>query len=226
MNSLRELDQFRAKISKKVQPIKRDQSADRFLVGGFIRGNEQCGFQLLEKYADVISYIYNVPHKPKNRAGSTITIDWTAQDKEDLFQEIMMHFFQLCYEYDVTQGTFAALIIGKLHNRVYNTFFNAVADTKINERALPEGVDFIDEVRSILNTEEDEREITPETANLYAAFNSLTDLQKQVVNLIVIRGWSLKESSEELGMSKQATRQAKERAIKNMREYLEGMEIK
>lgn len=226
MNSLRELDQFRAKISKKVAPIKRDQNEDRFDVGAFIRGNESAGFKLLQRYADVVSYIYNVPHKPKNRAGSTITIDWTASDKEDLFQEIMMHFFQLCYEYDVTKGTFAALIIGKLHNRVYNTFFNAVADTKINEKALPEGVDFVDEVRSILNTEEDEREITAETANLYAAFNSLTDLQKQVINLIVIKGWTLKESADELGMSKQATRQAKERAIKTMRDYLEGMEIK
>ncbi|AGE61035.1 RNA polymerase sigma-70 factor [Bacillus phage Finn] len=225
MNSLRELDQFRAKISQKVAPIKRDQNRDRFLVGQFIRGMEEAGFELLKNYADVVSYIYNVPHKPKNRAGSTITIDWTFQDKEDLFQEILMHFFELCYEYDVTKGTFAALIIGKLHNKVYRSFFNAVADAKINERALPEGADFIDEVRSILNTEEDEREITPEVANLYAAFNSLTDLQKKVVNLVVIRGWTLKESADELGMSKQATRQAKERAIKNMREYLEGMEL-
>ncbi|AGE60807.1 RNA polymerase sigma factor [Bacillus phage Eoghan] len=225
MNSLRELEQFRKRISAKVAPIKRNQDEDMFYWGGYIRGQEWCGFQLLSRYADVVSYIYNVPHKPKHRAASVVTIDWTAQDKEDLYQEILLEFFKLCKEYDPDKGTFAALIIGKLHRRVYNSFFSAVADAKINERALPEGVDFIDEVREILNTDEDEREITPEIANLYSAFNSLTDLQKNVVNLMVLKGWTLKESAEELGMTKQATRQAKQRAIKNMREYLEGMDI-
>lgn len=225
MDNLTELEGFRKTISSKVAPIKRDQANDMFHWGGYIRGQEWCGFQLLRNYADVVSYIYNVPHKPKNRAGSLVTIDWTASDKEDLFQEILLEFFILCKEYDPDKGTFAALIIGKLHNRVYNSFFNTVADTKINERALPEGADFIDEVREILNTEDDERGISQEIANLYSAFNSLTDLQKSVINLIVMRGWTLKETAEELGMTKQATRQAKQRAIKNMREYLEGMDI-
>jgi RNA polymerase sigma factor (sigma-70 family) len=215
---LNKAQKFQQLIAQKQPKVKHNNKEEVALLTAYNAGNEDAGWELLVRYAEIVSYIYRQPHKPQFKKGSKILIDWTPQDREDLFQEILYHFFNLLTEYDPAQGELQGLIKGKLHLRVYDNFFEDVADIKINEFELNEELDIEDKMRDIIQNA-DTRKAPSEYLELYMALNELSSKQREVLEYSIVKGWSTPEIQQEMGTTTNV-RMIKKRAIEKLQKLL------
>ncbi|TWJ39625.1 hypothetical protein CHCC5027_3538 [Bacillus paralicheniformis] len=205
-----------------VAPLKHNQETDLALIEAYKNGNEEAGWELAESYVDVFSVIMNKPTKPPRRtkAMQRLWADPTYQDYEDLFQEILYHFFRLVEEDNTNKTPFSYYIRAKLHQRVFNNFFSEFIETKkveveYDERKHSETVEediFLDEYSE---------KPPAHYLELYNALNHLTTKQRQVVVLKKSKGWSSREVAEELGISQDAVRKQLERGMKKLRKAMD-----
>jgi RNA polymerase sigma factor (sigma-70 family) len=168
----------------------------------------------------LISYIYRNPHKAQFKKGSKVNIDWTPQDKEDLFQEICYHFYNLLDEFDPDISELQGLMKGKLHLRVYDNFFEDVADRKINELAFDEDIDIEQKTKDILYNEEVRKSTPQDHIELYMALNQLSQKQRNVLELSIVKGWNATEIAKELDIKPAGVRKTKERALTRLKEIM------
>lgn len=210
------MERFKREVTQKQAPRKHNEDHDRVRIDYYLGGTEQAGLDLLLDYVDVISYIYKQPHKPQFNKGTKLEIDWTAQDKEDLLQEICFHFFKLIHEYEPKEGKFEALIKGKLHPRVYMSFAAKACDTKVYETELKDDSTFESRSAEILLGGESEL-IPPEYIKLYKAFNKLSSNQRKAVEMSVIYEWSSRQIAEELGCSPSTARTHLQRGLERLK---------
>jgi RNA polymerase sigma factor (sigma-70 family) len=212
---LNKAQKFQAFIAIKQPKAVHKNQEELSLLKAYNAGNEEAGWELFVRYAEIVSYIYRLPHKAQFKKGSKVLIEWTPQDREDLFQEIALHFFTLLTEYDPEQGELQGLIKGKLHLRVYDNFFEDVADIKINEFELNEDLDIEDKLRDILQSSENGK-APSEYLELYMALNELSSKQREVLELTIVKGWNASETAQEMGLKAPAVRKLKERALEKM----------
>lgn len=218
---LNKMQKLQQQASRKQKNIAHTKEQDDSLILAYKNGNEGAGMALFESYMNVVSYIYRYPHKSQFKTGSKINIDWTPQDKEDLFQEIAYHFFALIEEYDPEIGKFEGLIKGKLHLRVYNNFFEDFAKRSLSEIALNDELDFEQKAKEIVVSDEaTQAKLPKDYIELYNAFNKLSHKERQVMECIVIKGWNASETAQELGILPPAVRKLKERGIKKLTNLL------
>lgn len=215
---LNRMQKLQEKASRKTPAIEHDNKQDHALVIAYRNGDEEAGLQLLESYIDMIGYIYKNPHRAQFKKNAKVNIDWTSEDKEDLFQEICLHFFQLVSEFD-GERDFQGLIKGKLHLRVYDNFFEDVVDHKFNEIEFDESFDFEAKSQSILS-EETKGSLPSDHLELYQAFNTLGKRQREVVELVIVKGWNSTEVSQELGITPATVRKTLEHGLKKLRASL------
>lgn len=222
------IETLKREVSQKQPARKHNEDHDRHRINYYLRGTEKAGLDLMLDYVDVISYIYKRPHKPQFHKNTGLEIDWTAQDKEDLLQEICFHFFQLITEYDPKEGKFEALIKGKLHPRVFQTFAKKACDIKVFETDLEDNNSFEAKTAQILLDDSMTEALPQEYIELYRAFNKLSDKQRKAVELVIINEWNSKQVSEELGCSPSTVRTHLQRGLERLKEIMlpEGEEEK
>ena len=225
---MNEIQQLQKRLAQGVEDYPKDPKLDHSLIDDYINGNDETGLSLIENYLDVLAYIYRFPFKPPNRGKcAKFTIrkpSMSREDREDLLQEILLQFFRLVYEYDVTTGKpFEALVKGKLHHRVYESFFREFLQLSQNERVFEDEFDevSIQDVTSGLFLEEVAKP-TEETLRLYEALNQLTEKQRKVIIMTETLGWSAREVAEEIGGSSSSVRNIKASALRNLRRHLGG----
>ncbi|QQO40396.1 RNA polymerase sigma factor [Bacillus phage 268TH004] len=214
------IETLKREVSQKQPARKHNEDHDRVKIDYYLRGTEKAGLDLMLDYVDIISYIYKQPHKPQFNKKTGLEIDWTAQDKEDLLQEICLHFFQLIHEYDPAEGKFEALIKGKLHPRVYKSFAMKACDVKVFETELEDNCTFEAKSAQIL-LDDSMTEILPQQyIELYRAFNKLSDKQRKAVELIIINEWNSKQVAEELGCSPSTARTHLQRGLERLKDIM------
>lgn len=201
-------------IAQRIPAMKHDPKKDNSLINAYLNGDEQAGVELFRSYGDILSYIYRFPHKAQYKKKSKVFVKWIPQDKEDLFQEIAYQFLVLVHEFDSDIQTFEGLIKGKLHLRVYDNFFEHVADQKINEVQYKEGMNDMQE------TKKNEIRKPSEHLDLYEALSKLSRKQKKVLELSVVKKWSSAEIAKEIGSTPAAVRKMKERGLNKLRKLL------
>lgn len=211
-------------LGRKQETIQRDPEVDKQLCLAYQEGSNEAGVALIYRYLDKLSYIYRFPTRCKNRGGIKCKIDITTsttkEDKEDLSQEILYHFLELLLEYDQAQGELQGLIVGKLHLRVFKYFYEELVDIKFNEQELDDNYDMEEEMKEIfLEDKEDPEDIKL----MYLALSELTENQRKIVDMHVVKGWSSKESAQELGVSASYVRNQKVIALKKLRKLMEAI---
>lgn len=214
---LNRIQKLQQRASRKQNAIVHDNAQDKALVTAYKNGDEEAGLQLLESYIDLVSYIYRYPQKAQYKTGAKLNIDWTPADKEDLIQEICLHFFALVNEYDAHLGDFQAIVKGKLHLRVYNNFFEDAVTTKFNEIEFDESIDFEAKANSILLDEGMTESLPSQHLELYQALNQLTAQQRDIVTMSIVKGWNSKEISQETGLAHATVRQNLKRGLDKLK---------
>lgn len=217
---LNRMQKLQQRAARKQATIKHDNMMDKALAIAYQNGDEEAGLQLLESYIDMVSYIYRYPHKAQYKAKAKISIDWTPEEKEDLFQEICLHFFTLVHEFDPKVAEFQAIIKGKLHLRVYDNFFEDVVDHKFNEIELDETMDFSTKAQEVFLDDEAVKKLPREHIELYQAFNQLSENQRKVLEASITKGWSAPEIATEFGLERDNVRQLLSRGMKRMKELM------
>lgn len=217
-----EAQQLQQKVARKVEPIERNDELDQKLALEYQQGNVQSGLQLFNNYLDIISFIYRKPNKAKNRGSNKVDIrsKTTKEDKEDLFQEICTHFFGLLLEFDSKVSNLQSLIKGKLHLRVYKYYFEDLLDVKVNEKELQEDFDLAELIKEIF-IEDDTNEISPQKAKLFEAFGELSEKQRKVLELTVVRGWDSSVVSKEIKTTPAHIRVTKQRSLERLKKLME-----
>jgi RNA polymerase sigma factor (sigma-70 family) len=222
---LNRIQKLQTKAAYKVSPIKHDKEYDSSMITAYLNGNEEAGLQLLESYIDIVGYIYKNPQRAQFKEKSAkLKLDWTYQDREDLMQEICLHFFTLVHEYDF-ERPFEGLVKGKLHLRVFNNFFEEFAETKLQEMSDEEIEDksslvFSEDLQSILLDENQVSKLPSEHLALYNAMNQLSPSQRQIIEMSVVKGWNSIVIAEELDMKDAAVRKALSRGMKRLKEIM------
>jgi RNA polymerase sigma factor (sigma-70 family) len=214
---LNKAQKLQRECSRKVENIKHSQAEDMALLTAYINGNDDAGFELFKSYKDIVSYIYRNPEKAQFKNNTKMRVDWTPMEKEDLFQEIALQFFKLVSEYDPEVGEFVGIVKGKLHLRVYDNFFEDVADQRFNETAYDEEIDFEGKSQSILLDESQHNKHPAQYIELYEAFNRLSKRQREAVELKVTKGWNAREVAEEMGISHSSARTHIELGLKKLK---------
>lgn len=217
---LNKMQKLQQQATRKQKKTTHDNEQDNALIIAYRNGNEDAGFELFRSYLDIVSYIFRNPHKAQFKQGSKVNIDWTPQDKEDLFQEIGYHFFVLLDEYDEELGDFQGLIKGKLHLRVYDNFFEDVADRHINEIVIDEEIDLEQKARDILLNGNPDKKVPADHMELYMALNQISRKQRQALELSIVKGWNASEVAQELGVSPTSVRMLKMRGLESLRQIM------
>ncbi|KAB2380219.1 RNA polymerase sigma factor [Bacillus toyonensis] len=211
-------------LGRKQETIQRDPEVDKQLCLAYQEGSNEAGVALIYRYLDKLSYIYRFPTRCKNRGGIKCKIDITTsttkEDKEDLSQEILYHFLELLLEYDQTQGELQGLIVGKLHLRVFKYFYEELVDIKFNEQELDDNYDMEEEMKEIFL---EDKEAPEDIKLMYLALSELTENQRKIVDMHIVKGWSSKESARELGVSASYVRNQKVIALKKLRKLMEAI---
>jgi RNA polymerase sigma factor (sigma-70 family) len=222
-----EIQKLQDKIKYGIDDYKKNDQEDKALIVAYKNGNEQAGMTLVHNYLDVISYIYRFPYNPPRRGKKARFIGKkphiNAQDREDLLQEILYHFFVLVNEYDPEFGKpFQALVKGKLHHRVHNNFFKEFLVIDKHEEAYDEDFEskYLDDTKSILLDEEATQKLPANYIELYQALNQLGARQREVMILSEVKGWNASEIADELGITPVTVRRTKQEALRKLREIM------
>ena len=200
-----------------------DNNRDLALISAYLNGNEEAGMQLVESYLDVFSYILRNPTKPPHR-GRMVKgkLNLNYQDYEDMFQELLYQFFKLIEEFDPSYGKpFEHFIRATLHQRFYNRYFADLLEDKSKVIGSPfdEALSNSYEQNILL---EEENNTSTKHIRLYQAFNKLTKVQRQILTLSVLKGYSHREIANELGCSVNFVKVNKHRALEKLRNLLGG----
>ncbi|PEZ87940.1 RNA polymerase subunit sigma-70 [Bacillus cereus] len=211
-------------LGRKQESIQRDPEVDKQLCLAYQEGSNEAGVALIYRYLDKLSYIYRFPTRTKNRGGAKCKIDITGsttkEDKEDLFQEIVYHFLKLLLEYDPTEGDLQGLIIGKLHLRVFYYHYGDLVDIRMNEGELDDNYDMEEEIKEIFL---DERETPKDIKRVYLALSKLGKQQRKIIDCTVCKGWTVKETAKELGVSAKYVETTKYKMIRRLKEKMEAI---
>lgn len=211
-----QLSLARVDTNKKVS---HDDREDQALIIAYKNGDEDAGWDLMKSYKDVLAVIYRYPTKaPRNTdAQKKLQYDtMTPYEKEDLFQEIAFQFFKLVLEYE-PEKPFEHAVRAILHQRVFNQFFSKELAVRFNEVELEE--------ENNGSTEDSDiglKDTPDKHMDLYQAMNQLTGKQREVLELTIVKGWTVKVTAEELGVSVKSVENAKKRGIDKLRLIMGG----
>ena len=215
------MQELQRKAARGVKPIERNHASDLALIEAYQGGMEEAGMSLFISYLDIVSHIYRFPHKVQFKGTSKLSIAWTPMDKEDLFQEIALHFFDLIDEHDQEVGNFEGIVKGKLHLRVFDNFFEDAVSSKLNEvyEEEPE-LEAIDPDSQGLTLDDKPTKVPAHYLDLYNALNQLTARQRQIVELSVVKGWNATEIGKELGITPANTRMQLKKALDKLKNIM------
>jgi RNA polymerase sigma factor (sigma-70 family) len=220
-----EIQKIQQKVQQKVDKIKRDHREDRALILAYKNGNEEAGKSLIENYLDIISEVYRYPyHRPiKGRGEKGLGArkpDMNAYDKEDILQEILYAFFVLVEEYE-EEKNFEGLVKGKLHHRFFNNFFDEYMEVDLKEEEYDEDFEgkyeLTHKATIILEDEQAPKKLPSNYIELYEAFNQISQKQREVLELSLVKGWNATEIAEEIDSSASAVRKLKERGLEKLK---------
>lgn len=221
---LSEIQLFQKELATKQENIYRDPEVDKQLCLAYQQGDKDAAVKLMYRYVDKLSYIYRFPTRTKNRGGAKCKIDITGsttrEDKECLCQEILYHFLKLLLEYDPTEGDLQGLIIGKLHLRVFYYHYGDLVDIRMNEGELDDNYDMEEEIKEIFL---DEREAPEDIKRVYLALSELGEQQRKIIDCTVCKGWTVKETAKELGVSAKYVETTKYKMIRRLKEKMEAI---
>ncbi|AYP68748.1 RNA polymerase sigma factor [Bacillus phage vB_BpsS-36] len=227
--TLDQLKRLQGKAGRKVKAVEHDRNSDLALVVAYKNGDEEAGLKLMESYLDIISIVYKYPSKPPFKSAKMSKLHYsplTYEDKEDLFQEIMAHFFKLVNEFDpALDKPFEHMIRAKLHQRVFNNFFSEFIEIETHETEFDDDLDFECKANSILLDESITEKLPEQYIELYQAFNQLGARQRQVMEMSVVKGWNSKEIAEELGITPSTVRVTLKKALESVRATMKTEEV-
>lgn len=209
------------KALRGVPPQKHDNNLEKSLIVNYLNGDEEAGMKLAELYLDFFSTIMkrptDVPHK--SPAMQRLWANPNYQDYEDLFQEILLHFFTMITEYEPEKAPFASFIGSTLKQRVFNNFFSEFLKVKTTEDMEYDDRLDMGYTESIF-IEETKSKVPAQYLELYEALNRLTTRQRQVIELSIARGWTSKEIAKELNMTPHAVRKSKARGLEKLKKIM------
>lgn len=221
---LSEMQILQKELATKQPNIIRDPQVDKALCLAYQDGSNEAGLKLIYRYMDKLSYIYRFPTRTKNRGGAKCKIDITTsttkEDKEDLFQEILYHFLKLLLEYDPNEGDLQGLIVGKLHLRVFYYHYGDLIDLRMNEQELEDNYDMEEEIKEIFL---EDNEIPEQTRKMYEALSQLTTKQRQLLDYVIVKGWTYTDISKELGVRVDTLKKAKKVALVKLQKLMEAI---
>lgn len=175
---------------------------------------------------------------------------WTAtierEGAEDMFSEGKVQFFEALTEYDPSAGVyFAVYIKRKLEFGIFNylrngsSFDNAIQTQDSLDKLLEDAFDpassstFVGSREGMLfsqylkeNSKNVEDEIFQDTQTsnlklaLRVAWNDLNDRQKQVLDLLINREYTLREAGAEMGIHHTTVREIKLTTLKKMKKII------
>lgn len=228
---LTEIQRLQKRVTGVIDDFPKDNREDLALIKAYKAGNENAGKALVENYLDIISVIYNNPSNPpkmrKPDGAKFITRPPAPNlyDKEDILQEILYQFFVLIQEYDEDYGLpFYALVKGKLFLRFHNNYYREYFSIKSKE------CEYTDELEGYYTKlkEQDQEEVPPRRPSdypqLYEALDKLSNKQRQVVEMSVVKGWDSSFIAEELGMKNSTVRVHLKRGLDKLKTLL-GAEV-
>jgi RNA polymerase sigma factor (sigma-70 family) len=205
------------KCRQGVAPKHHDNEQEIALIQRYKEGDDEAGWSLVYNYIDTFSVILSKPTKPpiKTRAMERLFASPSAEDFEDLFQEVLVQFFILVDEYEEDKGPFVNMIRSKLHQRVFNRYFSEYLFTKMSETELEENYNLVPCEESIFI--EEVQKVPAHYIELYEALNQITSKQREVIILSVVKGWSSGDIALELDSTATAIRKLKERGISQLK---------
>lgn len=218
------VERFQSVLARKHVKVKHDNDYDMRLVHEYRDGDEEAGWELFESYADELSKIYRFPSKPPRKVSARRKGHYspmTYEDKEDLVQEIALHFFALVDEYDMNRP-FENMLRSKLHNRVFDNFYADLIDIQVNETEFNEDEQekFEQKAQDVLLDEDKQAKIPESHIRLYQAFNGLAPRQREVVEMSIIKGWNSTEIAEETGIKPATVRVTLKKALEKLKELM------
>ncbi|MGG1219373.1 sigma-70 family RNA polymerase sigma factor [Priestia endophytica] len=182
----------------------------------------------------------------KNKMNVEKTV-WTStidrEGREDMLSEGKVQFFELLTEYDPSSGVhFGVYIKRKLEFGIFNylrnnsSFDNAIQTQDSLDELLKDNFSEVDgmdtEARKLLmkymdeNSQDielgllDEVQISNKHLALRVAWNSLNERQKEAVDLIVNKEYTLREAGSEMGIHHTTVREIKNTAFKKMEKII------
>lgn len=205
-----------------VAPKKHDPALDLFLIMEYQAGDEEAGWKLCEEYMDVFSVIMSKPTQPpkKTRAMQKLWVDVTIQDYEDLFQEILYHFLELAKRFQ-DHKPFAHAVRAILHQRVFNQHFSEFLEKSRVETEFDDTVRLEYEQR--VQEEVDPPKVPAQFLDLYQALNTLTQKQRQIIELSIFKGWTSKVVAQEIGSNASTVRVTLKNALAKLKKELGGV---
>lgn len=135
------------------------------------------------------------------------------EDAEDILQEILISIHSARHTYDPARP-FAPWVFSIAYHRLADYQRRAI---RIKRQSAPENFDWSDLPSNDRSTETAKEDFL---AILNQA--GLTDSQQRIVTLLKMRGYSIKEAAQEMGMSESALKVAAHRAYKALRQKLEA----
>lgn len=221
MKNYNKMQLLEKELEKDILDIKRkkaEHNLDRELAQRYKEGDLEAGFELLVSYKDVLSQIYKHPTKTQYRKNVRVYVNWTKEDKENLFQETVLHFYRLIEEYDPSVGNFEGLVKGNLHLRVFRSFVQDLLDNKIKETDDDE-LEFMQVTDNYLFID-DKVKLPSEHLKLYNALNKLRKREREVILLSTINSWTSQVVGEELGISANTARWHLKKGLDKLREIM------
>jgi len=219
---------FQNRLARKQPLTKHDPKVDNALIVAYVNGDEEAGWELFESYADIASIVYKFPSKPPYKTAAMSKLHYaplSPEDKEDLFQEIAFHFFKLVGEFDPElKKPFEHMVRAKLHQRVFNQYFSEYISVETNETEFDEELDFEAAAHEIVLDESMTQSLPSEHIELYQALNQLSEKQREIVIMSVVKGWNATEIGKELGIKSNAARQQLFKAMNKLRSILKPEE--
>lgn len=204
-----------------VGKLQHDPHQDLALIMAYRNGDEEAGMKLVESYLDVFNHILHNPTKPPRR-GRMVRgkLKLTFQDYEDMFQELLYQFFKLVEEFDPSHGVpFEHFVRATLHQRFYNSYFEDLLEDRNKRTNLSsEHENLLKAPEKSILLEEDNP--PSKYLDLYKALNKLSKVQRQILTMNIIQGYSLADIARELNLDKTFVRVNKHRALKQLRKLL------
>jgi RNA polymerase sigma factor (sigma-70 family) len=156
---------------------------------------------------------------------------WTAtidrEGHEDMMSEGKVIFFEALHKYDPSSEVpFTAFIKSQVQFGVFNylrggsCFQNAIQVSNSLDEIILDGYEpeSIDDVESLVFT--DDNVSNSRQLALKVAWNSLNQKQKDVLDLVIHREYTLREAGAELGIHFTTVREIKANALKKMEKIL------
>jgi RNA polymerase sigma factor (sigma-70 family) len=202
------------KIQKELERGKRfsmehDDKTEKELMRRFQNGDSEAVMELIRLYLDVISVVYRRPFNPPFfkevyaiRSLRYEVFRSTPQNKEDYLQAILENFIQLVSENDQNEEReLKGLILGKLHMRVYDRFIYDFIEQDSNLLLVEDVQNYVDKSYKA-PVEEKPKDYT----ELYKALDTLSERQREVVELSTMKGWNSTEIAQEIGIDAKTVR--------------------